>query len=51
MTLTHFCAIAGLIICATAAIIWVLMALARKITRNDDHLHKDDDFSDFFDHR
>jgi len=51
MTFTQFCFIVGLIGITLAAVVFVLMAMARKITRTDDRLHEENDFTDFFDHR
>ena len=47
MTFTQFIIVAGVLLLALAVVLWVLMAMARKITLNDDRLHEDDDLSDY----
>lgn len=47
MTFPQFCCLAGLLLATGAGVVFVLMALARKITRNDARLREDDDFFDY----
>lgn len=47
MTFTQFIIVAGVLLLALAVVLWVLLALARRITLNDDRLHEDDDLSDY----
>jgi len=47
MTAHEFYLLLGIVITTLAGVLFILLALARKITRNDRRLHDDDDFFDY----